>query len=120
MEAKEAFEKITLLLPYIKEYHETKKLNIDFENRKVLKDVWERYVMPGSTAVITCYSCITFMFDVVQSFYEREYPLYLKSQLAIIKSETKESKAQNDTIIEKHLKTNKKINARRKESKKNG
>lgn len=62
------------LLPIIKEYNETKKLNITFEQRQLIKRVWEEYIMLGNRADINCYSCLIHHLGIIESWYEREGP----------------------------------------------
>lgn len=62
------------LLPVIKEYNKTKKLNITFEQRQLIKRVWEEYIMLGNRADVNCFSCIIHHLGIIESWYEREKP----------------------------------------------
>ena len=64
------------LLPVIKEYNETKKLNITFEQRQLIKKVWENMFL-GQTDV-NCFSCLIHSLQVIESFFEREKPKEVK------------------------------------------
>lgn len=73
------------LLPVIKEYNETKKLNITFEQRQLIKKIWEENIMLGNRADVNCFSCIIHHLGIIESWYEREKPKEVKEAIEEVK-----------------------------------
>ena len=71
MEKEEGFKKIKELLPYIHTYFETRAIpmSFDVERRLLFKDVYERFVVPGSFVTFSCPPCIHSEFEVTDSFF---------------------------------------------------
>ncbi|WPQ65526.1 hypothetical protein SIO70_11770 [Chitinophaga sancti] len=105
MEKKEGFEKIQQLLPIIYHYYQTKEIPVTFdeEKRKILTDVYSRFVLPGAIfSGFNCKSCIVSVFELIESFWNREYPKYQQEQQK--EANTGNLNSTKETISQKEIK----------------
>ncbi|SFW90987.1 hypothetical protein [Chitinophaga sancti] len=83
MERKEGFEKIQQLLPIIYQYYQTREIpaTFDEEKKKICADVYSRFVLPGAIFPgFNCRPCVISVFELIESFWNREFPKYQQEQ----------------------------------------
>lgn len=100
MEKEEGFRKIQQLLPDIHQYFDTKKIPLSFDENKqmILKQVYERFVVPGAIfAGFNCPPCVTSVFEMIDSFYLREFSKYEQQ----LNQHNQQNKPELDMVKEK-------------------
>ena len=79
MDKKELFDKAALLLEKLNNYRKTSVLVFnDMDEKLMLKDVYNS-IYPSVNVQLGCTACVLQYLNMLQAWYEREFPLYVQS-----------------------------------------
>ena len=104
MTKEELFQKIEVLLEVLKEYNKTRVIDLKTtDNVQMLKDVFTAVMQRNVPMDLTCPSCVSTYLNIIQAYYDREYPSYFKT----LKVSNEEPTKEIDQVVEKPKRTKK-------------
>lgn len=91
MSKEELFSQIETVLPYLHEFRKYSVVKMPLAHKVYIQSIYKD-IAPHVTTNLACDACVIGYLNTILSYYEREYPLYLK-----------EAEIINSTIEEKSI-----------------